>query len=72
MSPWRKEFQKEWRTLAARTINSSNKHFTNAEKWICSCPYFAGNRFFLCKHLVIPMKQTKSFFQNVCILIALL
>jgi hypothetical protein len=70
LSPWRKEFQKEWRTLATHAINNSNKHFTNYEKWICSCPYFAGSRFFLCKHLVVPRKQqSQSFFQNVYILI---
>lgn len=47
---WRKDFKKEWNTLVKRDIKGN--YATDIEKWICSCPSFLLNRFFLCKHLV--------------------
>ncbi|RHZ59378.1 hypothetical protein Glove_364g89 [Diversispora epigaea] len=48
---WRKPFKKEWKDLAKRPLNE-DKYLINTLYWICSCPFFFTNRFFICKHLV--------------------
>ena len=42
-------------------------YLTDSEKWICSCPYFLTNRFFICKHLINIVKENISpkFFKKV-------
>ncbi|CAG8792925.1 2009_t:CDS:2, partial [Dentiscutata erythropus] len=65
LTSWRKEFQKEWNSLASRPCDLG-KYLTNHGYWICSCPYFATNRFFLCKHLVAPIgSKPNAFFYQV-------
>ena len=66
LTPWRKEFQKEWNSLAMRSCNSS-KYLVDHQRWICSCSYFATSWFFLCKHLVAMFgAKTRNFFRTVC------
>jgi len=48
---WRKAFKKEWKELSIRTINH-NTYLTDIDNWICGCPAFLTNRFFICKHFV--------------------
>ena len=65
---WRKEFKSHWKNLAKREF-SGELYYTNTEQWICSCPAFLKDRFFLCKHLVKLANSynaiTKEFFNNV-------
>ena len=69
---WRKDFKAEWKKLALKTIHNWDKYITDQQKWVCSCPYFLTNRFFLCKHLVIPMgKMNNIFFKMVCLILSL-
>src|ERR1044072_186923 len=64
---WRKDFKAEWRKLALKTVHNWDKYITDQQKWICSCPYFLTNRFFLCKHLVVPKGRMENlFFKTVC------
>jgi hypothetical protein len=64
---WRKDFKANWRQLASKTVINWDKYMTDRQQWICSCPYFLINRFFLCKHLVVPMgKMENIFFKLVC------
>ena len=67
---WRKDFKAEWKKLALKTIHNWDKYITDQQKWVCSCPYFLTNRFFLCKHLVAPMsKMSNVFFKMVCLIL---
>jgi hypothetical protein len=52
---WRKDFKQ------------ISNYLTDSERWICSCPYFLTNRFFICKHLVNLVKENISlkFFKEV-------
>jgi hypothetical protein len=50
-SEWRKPFKKEWKILENRPLNN-DVYLTNVSYWICGCPAFLTNRFFICKHLV--------------------
>ena len=62
---WRKDFKKEQITLEKRDIKGN--YITDTEKWICNCPSFLLNRFFLCKHLVqqSQFRITPKFFYQI-------
>ena len=64
---WRKFFKQNWKNLSKKQISQSTNYITDSEKWICSCPYFLTNRFFLCKHLINIVKENISpqFFKEV-------
>jgi len=51
---WRKEFKKIWRDLETREITMpiNDAYRPDANKWICTCPFFVTSRFLICKHLV--------------------
>ena len=53
--------------MSKKQISQSTNYITDSEKWICSCPYFLTNRFFLCKHLINIVKENISpqFFKEV-------
>jgi len=63
---WRKDFKKHWKDLTKREL-SGELYYTNTDQWICSCPAFLKDRFFLCKHLVKSVNDiiTPEFFNNV-------
>jgi hypothetical protein len=63
---WRKDFKKNWKDLAKKEF-SGKLYYVNTDQWICSCPAFLTNRFFLCKHLVKSVNNiiTPEFFDNV-------
>ena len=63
---WRKDFKKHWKDLLKKEV-SGELYYTNADQWICSCPAFLMDRFFLCKHLVKSVNNiiTAEFFDNV-------
>ena len=50
---WRKAFKKEWKEVSIRTFNNDT-YLTDTNNWICSCPAFFTNCFFICKHLNNP------------------
>lgn len=62
---WRKDFKKDWNKLEKRDIKGD--YITDTEKWICNCPSFLLNRFFLCKHLVqqSQFRITPKFFYQI-------
>ena len=63
---WRKDFKKHWKDLLKKEV-SGELYYTNADQWICSCPAFLTDRFFLCKHLVKSVNNiiTAEFFDSV-------
>ena len=63
---WRKKFKKHWKECAKKEF-SGKLYYTNTDQWICSCPAFLYNRFFLCKHLVKSVNNfiTTEFFNKV-------
>lgn len=65
---WRKDFKKHWKDLVKREVSENScRYYTNSDQWICSCPAFLKDRFFLCKHLVklIDNIITPEFFNHV-------
>lgn len=55
----------EWKELSTRTLNS-NTYLTDVNNWICGCPAFFINRFFICKHLIQEKGDvTVKFFDEV-------
>ena len=64
---WRKDFKHNWKELSKRESSQTSNYLTDSEKWICSCPYFLTNRFFICKHLINIVKENISpkFFKEV-------
>ena len=61
---WRRNFKKEWRVLEKRRITPpvNDTYKPNVEKWICTCPAFATNRFLVCKHLVQEVEHVPPIF----------
>ncbi|CAG8436323.1 3850_t:CDS:2, partial [Scutellospora calospora] len=65
---WRKAMKSEWKRLTKKVIkeDSDKLYITDIERWICSCPYYLTNRFFICKHLVQKKGTVSSqFFDQV-------
>jgi hypothetical protein len=51
---WFDDFKNDWKQLTTKPIadESEKRHYTDMERWICSCPSFLNSRFLICKHLV--------------------
>ncbi|GES87624.1 ATP-dependent DNA helicase Pif1 [Rhizophagus clarus] len=64
---WRKDFKHNWKQLSKKESLQTSDYLTDSERWICSCPYFLTNRFFICKYLVNNVKENISsrFFKEV-------
>ncbi|CAG8802406.1 23643_t:CDS:2, partial [Dentiscutata erythropus] len=52
MPKWREEFLVEWKKLSNKIITNNPNRITDPSRWICSCPSFLLNQFYICKHLM--------------------
>lgn len=49
---WYKWFVRDWKKMMRQVCNQNSIYDTNKTLWLCRCPTYLLNRFFLCKHLI--------------------
>ncbi|PKY57507.1 hypothetical protein RhiirA4_510082 [Rhizophagus irregularis] len=63
---WWQTFKKDWNKAMNTNIESGmdERYHIDATNWICSCPAYSHNPYFLCKHLVAKKNILPTFMET--------